>query len=225
MIEKYDATLYNSESFAILEYCYDNYASNAYVKQFIEEVSAVQEETNILQEAMEEEIDETVSSLDEKDDEESEEQKEEERISYLCPPSNESNSSTHTLFKFPSCLLKDDCYDPGDSLEISLFDDACYACGQDANMNYAYGDELAIVPYVKHEIVAIAPTHDSPIIFLNSPNYTISEKFALVKDYIHGLPLPLHMMIFMNIICMCLLLLLAIIMREELYLHLSMFPI
>ena len=30
-------------------------------------------------------------------------------------------------------------------------------------MNYAYGGELAIVPYVKHEIVAIAPTHDSPI--------------------------------------------------------------
>ena len=47
---------------------------------------------------MEEEIDETVSSLDEKDEEESEEQKEEERISYSCPPSNESNSSTHTLF-------------------------------------------------------------------------------------------------------------------------------
>ena len=34
------------------------------------------------------------------------------------------------------------------------FDDACYACGQDANMNYAYEDELSIVPYVKHEIVA-----------------------------------------------------------------------
>ena len=44
---------------------------------------------------MEEEIDETVSSLDEKDDEESEEQKEEERIDHPCPPSNESNSSTH----------------------------------------------------------------------------------------------------------------------------------
>ena len=55
-------------------------------------------------------------------------------------------------------------------------------------MNYAYGDELAIVPYVKHEIVTIAPTHDSPIIFLNSPDYTISEKFALIKDYIDGLP-------------------------------------
>ena len=54
-------------------------------------------------------------------------------------------------------------------------------------MNYAYGDELAIVPYVKNEIVAIAPTHDSPIIFLNSPNYTISEKFALIKDYIDEL--------------------------------------
>ena len=34
---------------------------------------------------------------------------------------------------------------------------------------------------------AIAPTHDSPIIFLNSPDYTISEKFALIKDYIDGL--------------------------------------
>ena len=54
-------------------------------------------------------------------------------------------------------------------------------------MNYAYGDELAIVPYVKHEIVAIAPTHDSPIMYLNSPDYTISEKFALIKDYIDGL--------------------------------------
>ena len=87
---------------------------------------------------MEEEIDETVSSLDEKDDEESEEQKEEDRMSYPCPPYNESNSSTHTLFNFPSCLPKDECYDncydPIDSFEISLFDelDACYACGQDA---------------------------------------------------------------------------------------------
>ena len=55
-------------------------------------------------------------------------------------------------------------------------------------MNYAYGDELAIVLYVKNEIVGIAPTHDSPIIFLNSPNYSISEKFALINDYIDGLP-------------------------------------
>ena len=60
---------------------------------------------------MEEGIDETMVSLDEKDDEESEEQKEEELISYPCPPSNESNSSTHTLFYFPLCLPKDDCYD------------------------------------------------------------------------------------------------------------------
>ena len=59
------------------------------------------------------------------------------------------------------------------------------ACGHDANMNYAYGDELVMVPYIKNEVVAIAPTHDSPIIFLNSPNY-ISEKFALIKDYIIG---------------------------------------
>jgi hypothetical protein len=51
---------------------------NSDIDAFIEKVSAVQEETNILQEPMEEGIDETVSSLDEKDDEESEEQTEEE---------------------------------------------------------------------------------------------------------------------------------------------------
>ena len=96
----------------ILKYCYENYEYNADINEFIEKVSTVQEETNILQETMEEEIDDTVSSLDEKDDEESEEQKEEERISYSCPPSNESNPSTYTLFNSPSCLPKDDCYDP-----------------------------------------------------------------------------------------------------------------
>ena len=230
MFEKYEALdddVYRPENFAILKYCYDNYEYNYNIDAFIEKVSAVQEETNILQEAMEEEIDETVSSLDEKDDEESEEQKEEERIDHPCPPSNESNSSTHTLFNFPSCLPKDDCYDdcydPVDSLEIPLFDDACYACGQDANMNDAYGDELAIVPYVKHEIVAIAPTHDSPIIFLLQTTL-YRRSLCLLRIILMGCFLLQHMMILMDIICMCLLLLLAIIMREELYLHLSMFP-
>ena len=140
--EDFDDAIYRSENLAILKYCYENYEYNSDINALIEKVSAVQEETNILQESMEEEIDETVSSLDEKDDEESEEQKEEEWISYPCPPSNESNSSTHTLFNFPSCLPKDDfyddCYDPVDFLEISLFD---VACGQDVNMNYAYGYE------------------------------------------------------------------------------------
>ena len=87
MIEKYDATLYKSEKISILKYFFDNYASNPYIKPYIEDSSAIQENTNILQESVEEEIDEIVSSLDEKDDEESEEQKEEKRISYPCPPS------------------------------------------------------------------------------------------------------------------------------------------
>ena len=80
-------------------------------------------------------------------------------------------------------------------------------------MNYAYGDELAIVPYVKDDNFAIAPTHDRPIIFLNSPNCTILEKLQSLRIILMGCLLPLHMMIFMNIICMCMLLLLAIIMR------------
>ena len=48
--------------------------------------------------------------------------------------------------------------------------------------------EMNLLQFVKHEIVSIAPTHDSPIIFLNCPDYTISEKFAFIKDYIDGLP-------------------------------------
>ena len=71
----FDDSVYRPENFAILRYCYENYEYNYYINAFIEKVSAIQEETNILQEAMEEEIDETVSSLDEKDDEESEEQR------------------------------------------------------------------------------------------------------------------------------------------------------
>jgi hypothetical protein len=100
LIEKCDATLYKSENFDILKYCYENYECNAFIDEFMKKMSAALEETNLLQESLEEEIDETVSSLDEKDDGESEEQMEEERISYPCPPSNESNSSTHTLFNF-----------------------------------------------------------------------------------------------------------------------------
>src|SRR3954463_16772358 len=96
-----------------------------------------------------EEIVETESSLDEKE-EESDEQKEEQWI-HPCLPSNESNSLTLTLYE---------CFDPMDSFEISLFYevDPFYNFGQDATMDDAYKDEPSIVPYVKHEIVAIAPT-------------------------------------------------------------------
>ena len=68
----YDS-VYRPENLAILKYCYDNYKYNYDIDEFIEKVSIVREETNILQESMEEEVDETMSSLDEKDEEESEE--------------------------------------------------------------------------------------------------------------------------------------------------------
>ena len=62
------------------------------------------------------------SSLDEKE-EESDDQEEEEWSSYPCLPSNESNSSTHTLFYSPPKEDEgyiDKCDDPIDSFEISL---------------------------------------------------------------------------------------------------------
>ena len=46
MIEKYDATLCKSEFFSILKYCYENYALNAYVNEFIEGMVAALEENN-----------------------------------------------------------------------------------------------------------------------------------------------------------------------------------
>src|SRR3954470_6732487 len=130
---------------------------------------------------MDEEIAETESSLDEKD-EESDEQKEEE-WSHPCLPPNESNSLTLTLY--------DECYDPMDSFEISLFDevDAFYTFGHDATMDDAYEDELPIVPYAKHEIFAIAPTLDCPIILLKS---SIPENFSLIKAQCDGLHLSYH---------------------------------
>ena len=105
MIGKYDATLYKFEFFAILKYCYDNYASNAYVKEFIEIMTVALEENNDMHESI-------------------------------------------------------DNYDSDDLIEIPSLDecDAFYSCGHDANI---YGDEFAIVPYVKHGIVAIAPILDS----------------------------------------------------------------
>ena len=57
-------------------------------------------------------------------------------------------------------------------------------------MDDAYKDELSIVPYVKHEIVAIAPTLDCPIILLKSPIY-IPENFVLIKAQCDGLHLSM----------------------------------
>ena len=78
------------------------------------------------------------------------------------------------------------------SLDTSLSDDfdTCFVDGHDATMDDAYKDELAIVPYVKYEIVAIAPTLDCPIILLKSP--TIPEDFALIKAQCDVLHLSYH---------------------------------
>ena len=46
--EAFDDDVYRLENFAILKYCYDNYKYNSDIDEFIEKVSAVQEETNIL---------------------------------------------------------------------------------------------------------------------------------------------------------------------------------
>ena len=45
--EAFDDDVYRPENFAILKYCYDNYKCNSDIDEFIEEVSATKEETNI----------------------------------------------------------------------------------------------------------------------------------------------------------------------------------
>ena len=52
--EDFDDSVYRPENLATLKYCYENYEFNSDIDAFIEEVSAFQEETNILQESMEE---------------------------------------------------------------------------------------------------------------------------------------------------------------------------
>ena len=47
LIEKYDITLYKSESFDILKYCYKNYSHNVYVKEFIKRMTVALEEIMI----------------------------------------------------------------------------------------------------------------------------------------------------------------------------------
>src|SRR4051812_26932910 len=149
LLKNIDDAPYKSESLAILKYCLENYDANYYITDHLERISPPNEVTNVFQDSMEEEIAETESSLDE-NEEWSDKQKKEE-WSHPCLPSNESNSFTLTLYE---------CYDPMDSFEISLFDevDSFYTYGLDATMDDAYKDELSIEPYVKHEIVAIAPT-------------------------------------------------------------------
>ena len=141
LLKNIDDAPYKSESLDVLNYCFENYNANYYITDHLERISPPKEETNVLQDSMEEEIAETEISLDEKE-EESDKQKEEE-WSHPCLPPNESNSLTPTLYE---------CYDPMNSFKISLFDevDAFYTCGHDAIMNDAYGDELAIVPHVKY---------------------------------------------------------------------------
>ena len=122
LLENIDDGPYKSESFAILKYCMDYYKNdNCYISEYLKGLSPLEEETNAMQEPMEEEIAEIRSSLDEKE-EESDEQKEEE-WSYPCLPSNESNSLTHTLFNSsPWSQKENECYYPIDSFETSLFD-------------------------------------------------------------------------------------------------------
>src|ERR1041385_1543009 len=100
LFKNIDDAPYKSESLAILNYCLENYNENYYITDHLERISPPKEETNVLQDSMKEEIDETESSLDEKE-EESDEQKEEE-WSHPCLPSNECNSLNLTLYE---CMI------------------------------------------------------------------------------------------------------------------------
>src|SRR4051812_21843143 len=127
-LENIDEAPYKPESLAILQYCLENYNDNYYITDYLERISPPKEETNVLQDSMEE-IAETESFLDEKEEESDEEKEEEWR--HPCLPSNESNSLTLTLYE---------CFDPMDSFEISLFDevDAFYTYGLDSTMDDSY---------------------------------------------------------------------------------------
>ena len=94
LFEKYEAfddDVYRPNVFVILQYCYDNYKYNSDIEEFIEKIFVVREETNILQESMEEGIYETMSSLDEK-------------VKELCPRGNNKVVIYISLYH-DKCLL------------------------------------------------------------------------------------------------------------------------
>ena len=65
LLENFDDAPYETESLAILQYCYDNYKNdNCFIIKYLNRFSPPKEETNALQEPMEEEIAEIRSSLD-----------------------------------------------------------------------------------------------------------------------------------------------------------------
>jgi hypothetical protein len=103
LLESTDDAPYKYEVYDILKFFFDNYKEqNGYILKYLNRCSAPMEETNALKEPMEEEIDETGSSLDDQ---------EEEEWSYPCLPPNKSNYLTNTLFDHPPCLPKEDeCY-------------------------------------------------------------------------------------------------------------------
>ena len=53
--DDFDDSVYRPKNLAILRYCYESYEYNYEINTLIKKVFAVQEETNILQESMEEE--------------------------------------------------------------------------------------------------------------------------------------------------------------------------
>ena len=111
-----DDAPYKSENSEILGYCLEYYNDNPYITKFLKKTYSP-EQLASFQGPMEEEIAETVISLDEKE-EESEEQKED-------LPSNDSNCLTLTLYDCPPLLSKEEeCYivECHDSIEISPFD-------------------------------------------------------------------------------------------------------
>lgn len=74
-------------------------------------------------------------------------------------------------------------------------------------------DDYATV--MDDEIVdnCFALTYGSPMIVLNSPNYTLEEKFECIKHYVRGLKFSCVLM--MMLIKLSLLLLLVVIIIEE----------
>jgi hypothetical protein len=67
----------------------------------------------------------------------------------------------------------------------------------------------------------IALTHDSPILFLNCPSFTINEKYAHVEDYLCGLQFFLFLMVLAVIVMLSFLLNHATILTQE---NMFMFP-
>ena len=212
LIDKFFATSHEARVMKghisiLLQLCKKEFSDNVYVK---ERILASMESTNILQE---EDV-ENISLKEEECEEEIEKDIFQPKLGEeldlpASPPTNDSSTQTQKSF----VIYENPCYYDETNNAPLLFNNATNELiddNEECCLNMLYDNALDDGPMLidnpqclevvtnlcedKNDILSVCNgtlTHESPTLFLNSPCYTMKEKFAYVEKYLCGLQLSL----------------------------------